>query len=289
MSLINLKDLNLSEIQETLYQFKLKIYGKDVGYHESKLRGAAFDFFDTKIYEQGDSLKSIDYKRWGKTEVYWVKRRESEKSQKFRIVIDLPESVLSENTRFNRLYLIKNFLKCLIFIFNNEHDQFTLELLTPQKKIVLDHKNLISLAQLDRIFKKLKYNGLEIPKNFYQSFSQNKQDSNYTIWVSDFIKEENNFEEELKILKNSSKKLLLLHFLLPEEFDLESLQQYDLINFNTKQRKSLVEQSQINEYKTKFDEYFRNHKMITNQNGINWYQQYSYFMNLKEIFNKLIN
>ena len=107
MSIINLKELNFSEIQETLYQFKFKIKGSDVGYHESKLKGSAFDFFDAKIYEQGDSLKSIDYKRWAKTDQYWVKRRESEKSQLFRVVLDLTESVLSENDRFNRFTLLK--------------------------------------------------------------------------------------------------------------------------------------------------------------------------------------
>lgn len=63
------------------------------GAHKSPLKGASQEFADHRSYVKGDNLRTLDWKVFGRTERYYIKRYEEETSLRVNFVIDASASM----------------------------------------------------------------------------------------------------------------------------------------------------------------------------------------------------
>jgi len=61
--------------------------------HHSPHRGLSVEFADHRAYTQGDDLKHIDWKLFGKTDKYYIKEYEQETNLDLMLVVDCSESM----------------------------------------------------------------------------------------------------------------------------------------------------------------------------------------------------
>jgi uncharacterized protein (DUF58 family) len=63
------------------------------GMHRSPNRGVSIEFADHRAYTQGDDLRHIDWKVYGRTDKYYVKEYEQETNLNLMLVVDASDSM----------------------------------------------------------------------------------------------------------------------------------------------------------------------------------------------------
>jgi len=72
---------------------RLIVEGFFTGIHHSPQQGLSVEFADHRAYTQGDDLKHIDWRVFGRTDKYYVKEYEQEANLNLMLVVDCSESM----------------------------------------------------------------------------------------------------------------------------------------------------------------------------------------------------
>jgi len=83
----------LAKISGLELRARLIVEGFFSGIHHSPQRGLSVEFADHRAYTQGDDLRHIDWKVFGKTDKYFIKEYEQETNLNLMLVVDCSESM----------------------------------------------------------------------------------------------------------------------------------------------------------------------------------------------------
>jgi len=83
----------LAKISGLELRARLIVEGFFSGIHHSPQRGLSVEFADHRAYTQGDDLRHIDWKVFGKTDRYFIKEYEQETNLNLMLVVDCSESM----------------------------------------------------------------------------------------------------------------------------------------------------------------------------------------------------
>jgi len=78
----------MRKLETLVVRSRYVVEGFRAGMHASPLKGASVEFADHRQYVKGDNLRNLDWKVFGRTERYYVKRFEEETSLRAYVVID---------------------------------------------------------------------------------------------------------------------------------------------------------------------------------------------------------
>ena len=83
----------ISRLNNLSLKARFVVEGFIVGLHKSPYHGFSVEFSDHRAYGPGDEIRHIDWKLWGKTDRFFVKRYEEETNLKAHIMIDQSASM----------------------------------------------------------------------------------------------------------------------------------------------------------------------------------------------------
>ncbi|NCS88767.1 MAG: hypothetical protein AUK34_08320 [Ignavibacteria bacterium CG2_30_36_16] len=83
----------ISKLNSYELRARLVVEGFMVGLHKSPYHGFSVEFTEHRPYMQGDNLKDVDWKVYGKTEKYYIKQYEEETNLKSYILLDKSKSM----------------------------------------------------------------------------------------------------------------------------------------------------------------------------------------------------
>jgi len=83
----------ISKLNSLELRARLVVEGFMVGLHKSPYHGFSVEFTQHRPYMQGDGLKDIDWKVYGKTEKFFIKQYEEETNLKSYILLDISNSM----------------------------------------------------------------------------------------------------------------------------------------------------------------------------------------------------
>jgi uncharacterized protein (DUF58 family) len=157
--------LNLSNYKELQDFGNLELLAKQVvegfitGLHKSPFHGFSVEFAEHRLYNNGESVKNIDWKLFGRTEKLFVKRFEEETNLRCQIVMDVSSSMYYPEKDFNKLLFSVYTAASLIYLFKKQRDAFglsvfsdTLEFSTQAKSTSVHQKYLF--AELESLLKR---------------------------------------------------------------------------------------------------------------------------------------
>lgn len=72
---------------------KKRVLSRYTGSRQSKSFGSGLVFYDYKDYVPGDDFRAIDWKVYGKTEEFYIRRYEEERNMRIHVVIDASASM----------------------------------------------------------------------------------------------------------------------------------------------------------------------------------------------------
>lgn len=83
----------ISKLNSLELKARMVVEGFMVGLHKSPYHGFSVEFSQHRPYMQGDDLKDVDWKVFGKTEKYFIKQYEEETNLKSYIILDTSKSM----------------------------------------------------------------------------------------------------------------------------------------------------------------------------------------------------
>jgi uncharacterized protein (DUF58 family) len=119
----------ISKINSLELRARLVVEGFMVGLHKSPYHGFSVEFTQHRPYMQGDSLKDVDWKAYGKTEKYFIKQYEEETNLKSYILLDISRSMqFSSGDNVSKLDYASTLVAALSYLMMRQQDAFGLTL-----------------------------------------------------------------------------------------------------------------------------------------------------------------
>ena len=110
------------------------VEGFIIGLHKSPFHGFSVEFAEHRIYNPGESTRSIDWKVYGRTEKLFTKRYEEETNLRCQIIIDasssmyFPEVSATSEAGINKLRFSALAAAALMNLLMRQRDAFGLSL-----------------------------------------------------------------------------------------------------------------------------------------------------------------
>lgn len=148
---------NLAEsIGNLEWMAKQAVEGFITGLHKSPFHGFSVEFAEHRLYNQGDSLRHLDWKLMARTDKMFLKRYEEETNLRCQLIIDasgsmrFPEGQYKENGKHNKFSFSIYSAAILIELFKRQRDAVGLTMF--QDQIVFNAKPATSNAHLQRLY-----------------------------------------------------------------------------------------------------------------------------------------
>ena len=219
---------------------KQVVEGFLTGLHKSPYHGFSVEFAEHRLYNQGDPIKHIDWKLFGRSDKLFIKKFEEETNLRSYILLDTSSSMSYPDTKshqynFNKLEFSIYSAASLMNLFLKQRDGFgltlysdKLDLFTPAKSSKSHYNRLI--AELDKILLTPDYNKTK-STNFsstVSSFIEKIPKRSLIIIFSDMMNfnDDDSYIEALQHLRYRKNEVILFH--------VQDLEQEKLFNFSNR-------------------------------------------------------
>ena len=102
------------------------VEGFITGLHQSPFHGFSVEFAEHRLYNNGESIKNIDWKLLARTEKLFVKQFEEETNLRCQLVLDTSSSMNFPNKGINKLQYSIYAIASLMYLFKKQRDAFGL-------------------------------------------------------------------------------------------------------------------------------------------------------------------
>ncbi len=144
----------ISRISSLDLRARLVVEGFMVGLHKSPYHGFSVEFSQHRPYMQGDNLRSVDWRVFGKTEKYFIKQYEEETNLRSYIILDSSKSMsYSSGKTISKIDYAKTLVAALSYLMIKQQDAVSLTIYSDKIHKHLPAKS--SNAYLQQILREL--------------------------------------------------------------------------------------------------------------------------------------
>lgn len=209
----------ISKLASLDIKTKFVVEGFMLGLHRSPYHGFSIEFSQHRPYIQGDSLKDVDWKIYGKTDRYFIKQYEEETNLKAHILLDVSGSMnFASPGQVSKLEYGKVLASVLAFMLIKQNDAAGLYLYSDRIEKVLPPK--ATRTYLDEIMKSLatvKGSGVSDTAGAVAGIADKITRRGMIIVISDLLEDADRILESIKKLAISKSKVVVFQILDPLE------------------------------------------------------------------------
>jgi len=198
---------------------RLVVEGFLVGLHKSPYHGFSVEFSEHRPYMQGDSLKNIDWKVYGKTEKYFIKQFEEETNLICQVVVDISKSMdYSYEKRVTKFEYASMLAASLIYLMLKQQDSVGLTLYSDKIESILPPKSTKAyLTQLLKIIDQAKPANATKTSGCLSIIADKIKRRGLVIIISDFFDEINSVMKAIKLFRHKQNEVIVFQVLDPIE------------------------------------------------------------------------
>jgi len=251
------------------------VEGFITGLHKSPFHGFSSEFSEHRLYNQGESVKHVDWKVFGRTDKLFVKRFEEETNLRCQILIDNSSSMFFPFNKKNELInqsKINYAVFCaavLIQLLKQQRDAFGLtvfssdiEFHTEAKLSAQHHKFL--LTHLDKIIQQAQQSQRKTTSaaNAIHNIAERIHKRSLVIIFTDMFESNNNTDElmsALQHLRHNKHEVIVFHVFDQQkevDFNYEN-RPHKFIDIETNEKLTLNPNEIRNFYKKRINELFK--------------------------------
>ncbi len=266
--------LNDSFIQK-LEKFNIKsrhlVEGFMIGLHKSPYHGFSVEFSDHRQYNQGDSVKNIDWKLFGKTERFFVKRFEEETNLKSYILIDHSKSMEFTSDGISKLDFAKEMASALSYLMLMQQDAVGLVTFTDKMtgylppKAVRSHYNLINKKLLQ-----LQPEGKTNTSQILHDLAHRITRRGLIILISDLIDEPESIMKGLQHFRYLKNDVIVFHIADNEELNFRYKKEAKFVDLESNESVVINPWQIRNEYLNSMNSFYSHLKSECNKNKIEY-------------------
>jgi uncharacterized protein (DUF58 family) len=199
---------------------KFIVEGFLVGLHKSPFHGFSVEFSEHRQYMPGDNIRDIDWKVWGRTDRYYIKRYEEETNLKAYILLDISGSMGYTSHKVTKLQYASYLAAAFSYMFLKQRDAVGLVTFSDQIHRLLPAKSTRSylkfiLKELDQA--KTQQSQTNISKALHLLAEKIKR-RGLIILLSEFLYEDTNkILEGLQHFRHYNHEVLVFNILDPND------------------------------------------------------------------------
>lgn len=159
----------LTDNQEIRHLANLELLARQVvegfitGLHQSPFHGFSVEFAEHRLYNNGESVKNIDWKLLARTDKLFVKQFEEETNLRCYLLLDTSSSMNFPDKGLNKLQFSIYAIASLMYLFKKQRDAFGLCLFSDKTDILTQVKSTSShlfylYAELEKAYNNPKIN-----------------------------------------------------------------------------------------------------------------------------------
>ncbi len=209
----------ISKLKSLELRARLVVEGFMVGLHRSPYHGFSVEFTEHRPYMQGDNLRDVDWKIYGKTEKYYIKQFEEETNLKCYILLDTSKSMnYASESNPTKLDYAKTLAAALSYLMIKQSDAVGLSLYA--EEIIKYIPPKASRAYLQEILKNLSNAEASSKTNTagcLSSIAEKIKRRGLVIIISDFFDDVNSILTALKHFRYQKNEVIVFQILDPAE------------------------------------------------------------------------
>ena len=214
-----LNPATISKLNSLELKARLVVEGFMVGLHKSPYHGFSVEFTEHRPYMQGDNLKDVDWKVYGKTERYFIKQYEEETNLKSYILLDTSKSMdYTSGENITKLNYSVILVAALSYLMIKQQDAVGLSLYSEQIDKYFPPK--ATRAYLLEILKNLSTVKASSKTNTaasLNSIAEKIKRRGLVVIVSDFFDDINSILSALKHFRYKNNEVIVFQVLDPLE------------------------------------------------------------------------
>jgi len=139
------------------------VEGFITGLHQSPFHGFSVEFAEHRLYNNGESVKNIDWKLLARTDKLFVKQFEEETNLRCYLLLDTSSSMNFPDKGINKLQFSIYAMASLMYLFKKQRDAFGLCLFSDKTDLITPVKSTTShlfylYAELEKAYNSAKIN-----------------------------------------------------------------------------------------------------------------------------------
>ena len=209
----------ISKLNSLELKARLVVEGFMVGLHKSPYHGFSVEFSQHRAYMQGDNLKDVDWKVFGKTEKYFIKQYEEETNLRSYIFLDSSNSMSYNSGNYiSKLDYSVTLAAALSYLMIHQQDAVGLTVYSEKINKFLPPKS--SRAYLQEILKSLANVSPSEKTDTANSLSEGAEKlkrRGLVVIISDFFDDMNSVLRALKHFSYKKNEVIVFQVLDPME------------------------------------------------------------------------
>tara|TARA_Y100000817_G_C16850502_1_gene541905 strand:- start:504 stop:1394 length:891 start_codon:yes stop_codon:yes gene_type:complete len=251
-----LSNESLSNLENLHIKAKKVVEGFIVGLHRSPYHGFSVEFSDHRPYGLGDEVRHIDWKLWGKTDRFFVKRYEEETNLKAHLLIDCSQSMSYGSNNSNKLEYAKILGASLSYMLIKNQDAVGLYAFDSNVKKIIQPKS--TKGHLSTILSEIEKLEAANKTNIAQAIHEcadKTHKKGLVIVISDLLDDEHKILTSLKHLLYKGHEVIVFHILDNQEINLDFNDRVKFVDLENKHT-IIADTRQLNKiYKKKISKF----------------------------------
>ncbi len=211
----------ISKLNSLELKARLVVEGFMVGLHKSPYHGFSVEFTEHRPYMQGDDLKNIDWKVYGKTDRFFIKQYEEETNLKSYILLDTSKSMqYGSEGNISKLEYASTLVAGLSYLMMKQQDAVGLTLYSEAIDKYLPPKAAKSyLQEILKTLNNIKASNKTNTASCLNSIAEKIKRRGLVVIVSDFFDDVDSILSALKHFRYQKNEVIVFQILDPMEKD----------------------------------------------------------------------
>jgi uncharacterized protein (DUF58 family) len=209
----------ISKLNSLELKARFVVEGFMVGLHKSPYHGFSVEFSEHRAYMQGDNLRDVDWKVYGKTEKFYIKQYEEETNLRSYILLDTSNSMNFSSAKYlSKIDYAQTLTAALSYLMIHQQDAVGLTLYAEKINKYLPPKS--SRAYLQEILKNLALTEVSQKTNTancLNEVAEKIQRKGLVIIISDFFDDIDSVLKALKHFRYKKNEVIVFQILDPLE------------------------------------------------------------------------
>src|SRR5882757_6041068 len=212
--LMAIKDLSLAA--------RRTIDGFMAGINKSKVKGPGLEFSQYRSYQPGDDLRWLDWKRYARSDRYYIRESEIETSISIRLMVDASNSMAHRDGAFTKLDYARLLAASLGWLAHMQGDSFGLYLFQEGDVLSLpSRKDPQHLARFFYQLENIKPGGRMGDPTQYKHIFTGDQKRELLVFITDMYEQDGEISRLLEVLASLRHEIIVFHLIGRNELEMD--------------------------------------------------------------------
>lgn len=208
----------LGNLDDLILKAKDMVEGVLSGMHRSPFLGYSSEFSSYRPYMQGDNLRYVDWKVWGRSDKFYIKQFEDDTNLTCQILLDASASM--DFGQPNKFHHARMLALALAYLMSRQHDAVGLALIGQGTRSALPARS--GQQHLEDLFVTLgaaTAKGSEPSRPGLDNILETLNRRGLTIIISDLLTPGEMLSDLFRQLRSRRQEVIVFHVMAPEELD----------------------------------------------------------------------